>query len=760
MNAFVKTIPLVLLATASAAFAQTKDPVDYVDTRIGTISHMLVPTFPSIQRPNGMLRIVPPNESFTTDRINGFSLSVPSHRQGAVFRLMPATGDAAALRPDWSSRFDHSTALPYRYSVFLDDHDATVAFAPGRRAAICAVDFERTPAGNHERFVLLRPQRKGSLRIEGRVITGTDDYHGVTVYLHGEFDSPPARAGAFVSGALDFTRQATQESAEPVVATFPAAVKRVRLRYAISYISADQARRNLEAEIRDFDLERLAAEARAEWNAALGKVSVEGGTEDEKTVFYTALYRSHERMVPISEDGRYFSAWDGRVHEDGGVTFWTDDWIWDTFHALHPLQILLNPGVQQEKIASYIRACEQSGWMPTFPTVFGDAHCMNGQHAVALLADAWRKGIRGFDLERAYACMKKTVREESLIPWYRGPATELDRFYWEKGYFPALGPGEPETVKEVTKGEKRQAVAVTLAAAYDAWCLAQIARELGHEQDAQFFLARSLDYRNLWKADTAFFHPKDRDGQWVLPFDYKYSGGQGARDYYDENNAWTYLWEVYHDVPGLIDLFGGRRAFVDKLDRMFGEGYERPRWEFYNVLPDSTGNVGMYITGNEPSFHIPYLYALAGEPWKTQKRIRMLLEAWFRNDLMGIPGDEDGGGMSAFVVFSMMGFYPVTPGVPAYAIGSPVFSKVTIRLENGKQFVLNAPKASGANKYIQSATLNGKPLNEPWFSHDMLASGGTVTLELGDRPNKAWGSSPDLVSPWSQYAPKPMSGSK
>jgi predicted alpha-1,2-mannosidase len=398
--------------------------------------------------------------------------------------------------------------------------------------------------------------------------------------------------------------------------------------------------------------------------------------------------------------------------------------------------------------------------MPTFPTVFGDAHCMNGHHAVALLADAWRKGIRGFDLERAYACMKKTMLEESLIPWYRGPATELDRFYWEKGYFPALHSGEPETVKEVTPGEKRQAVAVTLAAAYDAWCLAQIARELGHEQDAQFFLSRALDYRNLWKADTGFFHPKDRDGQWILPFDYKYAGGQGARDYYDENNAWTYLWEVYHDIPGLIGHFGGRRAFIDKLDRMFSEGYERPRWEHYNVLPDSTGNVGMYVMGNEPSFHIPYLYALAGEPWKTQKRIRMLLEAWFRRDLMGIPGDEDGGGMSAFVVFSMMGFYPVTPGVPAYAIGSPVFSKVVIRLENGKQFVLSAPKASRANKYIQSATLNGKPWVEPWFSHDVLANGGTVTLDMANRPNKAWGSSPDLVAPWSRYAPVPGSGAK
>jgi len=234
VNALVKTIPLILLATASAASAQTRDPVDYVDTRIGTISHMLVPTFPSIQRPNGMLRIVPPNESFTTDRINGFSLSVPSHRQGPVFRLMPASGDAAALRPDWSSRYDHSTALPYRYSVFLDDHDATVAFAPGRRAAICAVDFERPSAGSHENFVMLRPQKKGSLRIDGATVTGTDDYHGITVYLHGEFDPPPARAGAFAAGVLDLASRATRDSAEPVTI---GSIRAVSARFPLSRLT-------------------------------------------------------------------------------------------------------------------------------------------------------------------------------------------------------------------------------------------------------------------------------------------------------------------------------------------------------------------------------------------------------------------------------------------------------------------------------------------------------------------------------------------
>jgi len=720
-----------------------KDPVDYVNTQIGTISHMLVPTFPTTQLPNGMLRVTPPNESFTTERINGFCLSVPSHRQGQVFQMMPFCGDASDLRPNWSSRYDHSVALPYRYSVFLDDYDATVELAPARKAALYAVTFEN----NRPRFILLKPRQKGSLKIEGSSISGTDNYHGVAVYVYAEFDAPPVRIGAFEGDKVDFAKTATLDSNKPVVAEFAPSTKTVRMRYGISYISVGQAKRNLEAEIKDFDLEQLAKDARTAWNATLGQIEVEGGTENDRAVFYTALYRCHERMVAISEDGRYFSAWDNKIHDDGGTPFWTDDWTWDTYRAAHPLTALLHPSAEGEKLASYIRMCEQSGWMPTFPTVFGDAHCMNGQHPVAVFLDAWRKGVRGFDLDKAYACLSKTVREESIIPWNRGPATELDRFYWEKGFFPALKPGEAETVKEVKPGERRQAVAVTLAASYDAWCLSQIASELGRKEDAAFFLSHAHDYRNLWKKETGFFHPKDKDGNWIMPFDYKYAGGQGARDYYDENNAWTYIWDVPHNVADLIALFGGREAFIDKLDQTFAEGYNRTRWEFYNVLPDSTGNVGMFVMGNEPSFHIPYLYNYAGEPWKTQKRVRMLMEAWFRNDLMGICGDEDGGGMSAFAVFSSMGFYPTTPGLPTYALGSPIFREVTIRLENGKRFTLVAHNTSHENKYIQSVKINGAPWDKTWFSHGVIANGGTVVIEMGDRPNKNWGVGFDAAPP-------------
>ena len=500
----------------------------------------------------------------------------------------------------------------------------------------------------------------------------------------------------------------------------------------------EQAKRNLYNEINDFNLEKLASQARDKWNDVLGKIKIEGGTEDQKTTFYTALYRAHERMINISEDGKYFSAYDGKVHEDNGVDFWVDDWVWDTYLALHPLQVLLNPEAQEQKLASYIRMYEQSGWIPTFPCVFGDAHCMNGNHAAGVFADALNKGLR-FDVEKAFEGMKHTVMTESMIPWYRGPKTALDDFYHENGWFPALHPGEKEEFTEVGPFERRQAAAVTTAASYDDWCIAQLAKHLGKDEDYRFFQDRSYNYRNVFNKETHFFHPKDKDGKFIEPFDYIFSGGIGARAYFDENNAWTYNWDVRHHIQDLIDLFGGNTPFIERLDQLFVEDMKMSKWQYYALHPDATGNVGQFVMGNEPSFHIPYLYNYAGQPWKTQKRIRMLMESWFRNDLMGVCGDEDGGGMSAFYVFSALGFYPVSPGVPVYTIGSPLFDKSEIQLANGKVFTMIAHGVSWENKYIQSAKLNGAEYNKTWFTHEDVMKGGTLELFMGDRPNKKWG---------------------
>ena len=571
---------------------------------------------------------------------------------------------------------------------------------------------------------MLKANGKGEIDIKDGALCGYDNFAGIKHYFYLEFDAQPIQVDS-LSHSLVF-------------AEFPESEDVVNVRYGISYIGVEQAKRNLYNEINDFNLEKLASQARDKWNDVLGKIKIEGGTEDQKTTFYTALYRAHERMINISEDGKYFSAYDGKVHEDNGVDFWVDDWVWDTYLALHPLQVLLNPEAQEQKLASYIRMYEQSGWIPTFPCVFGDAHCMNGNHAAGVFADALNKGLR-FDVEKAFEGMKHTVMTESMIPWYRGPKTALDDFYHENGWFPALHPGEKEEFTEVGPFEQRQAAAVTTAASYDDWCIAQLAKHLGKDEDYRFFQDRSYNYRNVFNKETHFFHPKDKDGKFIEPFDYIFSGGIGARAYFDENNAWTYNWDVRHHIQDLIDLFGGNTPFIERLDQLFVEDMKMSKWQYYALHPDATGNVGQFVMGNEPSFHIPYLYNYAGQPWKTQKRIRMLMESWFRNDLMGVCGDEDGGGMSAFYVFSALGFYPVSPGVPVYTIGSPLFDKSEIQLANGKVFTMIAHGVSWENKYIQSAKLNGAEYNKTWFTHEDVMKGGTLELFMGDRPNKKWG---------------------
>ena len=465
------------------------------------------------------------------------------------------------------------------------------------------------------------------------------------------------------------------------------------------------------------------------------------------------MYRCYERPVNLSEDGKYYSAFDGKIHDDGGHSFYTDDWIWDTYRATHPLRILIDNERETDIINSYLLMAQQMGtnWMPTFPEVTGDSRRMNSNHAVATVIDAWRKGVRGFDLEKAYQAAKAGIEEKTLIPWSGAPSGWLDEFYREHGYIPALKPGEKETVANVSPWEKRQPVAVTLGTAYDQWCLSQIAAELGKKDEADYYLRQSYNYRNLFNPATRFFHPKDKDGKFIEGVDYRYSGGLGARDYYDENNGYVYRWDVQHNIGDLVSLVGGNEAFTADLDSMFDTPLGMSKWQFYSFLPDHTGNVGMFSMANEPSLHIPYLYNYAGQPWKTQKRIRVLLDQWFRNDLMGVPGDEDGGGMSAFVVFSMMGFYPVTPGSPTYNVGSPVFTSVKIDLGNGNVFEIVADGASGKNKYIQSASLNGAVLDQPWFEHSQIASGGILNVKMGPKANKEWG----LATPPPSAAPMP-----
>lgn len=714
------------------------EPVDCVNPYMGNISHLLVPTFPTVHLPNGMMRIYPERRDHTVETLAGLPLIVTNHRERSAFRLSPLSSHPDSVGRFVTYEYDQEQIKPYYYRVLLDEPDIEVEFAPAYQSAIYRLSF----AKDAQRQIILLSSLDGELEATGRSISGYQTLEGKTrVYLHMQYDRKPLRVGVRDEQTGRIVFGGHERIGKTVALEFPTDTRRLHLRYGVSLISAQQAKANLSKEIQTNELDMVAKHGRHEWSKHLGRIKVEGGTAEDRKVFYTSLYRTYERMINISEDGRYYSAIDGQIHNDEGIPFYTDDWIWDTYRAVHPLRVLIDPLKQQHMLASFVRMAEQNpeGWLPTFPEVTGDTHRMNGNHGIATFADAYAKGLTGFNLVSAYQAAKKTMAEKSFLPWTRIPKGPLSKYMDEHGYFPALRIGERETDPRVTLWEKRQAVAVTLAAAYDYWTLSQMARFVGKDAEAQEYLRKSYDYRTLFNYKTGFFHPKDDKGRFIQPFDYELSGGLGARDYYDENNAYTYRWDVQHNPADLIYLMGGREQFIKYLDETFRTPLSKSKWEFYSQLPDQSGNVGQFSMANEPSLHIPYLYNYAGAPWKTQRSIRKLISSWFRNDLMGVPGDEDGGGLSAFVVFSMMGIYPVTPGLPVYNIGTPFFERVTMQLDGGRLFTIEAPKASATNKYIQSAKLNGKALDRAWLKHSELIEGGTLELQMGPRPNKLWG---------------------
>ena len=725
-------IVLVFFSSNSAyTQAENIDNLKYVDPQIGGVAPFLEPTKTRIHLPNSMVRMYPDRKDYKDDQIKSFPLTTRKHRSDPLFNLLPVSGNVSEnLLPISAWDQELEIAHPYYYSSWLEDFNITLEFAPGEKTG-----FYRFNYGNKEiRKLFLKKLNGGDWQLnEDGSLVGIESFEGMKAYAYGVFD---------VKG--DFTQVKTgKKTTNSWITWNNTELKQVNFKYGISFISIEQAKNNLEKEMPNWDFEKVKNNAKEKWSNVLNQIEVEGGTEAYRRSFYTALYRSYERMINITEEGKYYSNYDKQIHK-GEQNFYSDDWVWDTFLALHPLRYILQPDMESDMMASYVRMYQQSGWMPQFPQIHGDVPPMNGFHSTIMILDAYRKGIKNFDINVAYEAMKKNALEGTMVPWRLGAASPLDKLALKLGYFPALHPGETETEPLVDSFEKRQAVAVTLAQSYDDWALAQLAKDLGKVQDYEYFSKTAKNYKNLYWKEKGFFMPKDAAGNWI-DIDPKFDGGMGGRDYYDENNGWTYLWNVQQDVLGLQKLMGGRDAFETRLDQMFREDLGRSVYALNARFPDFTGIVGQFSMGNEPSFHIPYLYNLTKSPWKAQKKIRTLLNTWFKDNIFGIPGDEDGGGMSAFVVFSSMGFYPITPGIPVYTIGSPLFSKIKINLPNGKAFTINAPNCNEKNKYIQKASLNGKTLDGPWFTHEDLVNGGTLELEMGSHPNKAWGASEENI---------------
>lgn len=722
-----------------STFAQ-EDFTKYIDPKIGNVAQFLVPTYPTMHLPNQMLRMFPVKQDYLADQVDAFPLQVVSHRAKGILQMKVSLGEITNSSWQKKMTIDHDLEVvhPWFYSTYLIDDNIKVNFTPGKKTAIYKIDF---PTDKQKNILI-----QGTADMEANTIgvAGFTLKEKIKYTTRGE-NSVTREMYAYVYGVVADEKNKPIESLtfktinnKLSISLNPNTPSSVNIKYAVSYISYEQAKINFQKELSSINFNELVLRGEKEWQAVINQIQVKGGTEAQKRTFYTSLYRTYERMVDINEGGKYYSGYDGKVHLSSRP-FYVDDWIWDTYRAQHPLRTILNPEMENDILNSYTLMYEQSGWMPTFPQLHGNHMCMNSYHSSAIFIDGYRKGLRDYDVKKAYEGIQHNLMEGTFIPWRQGtPKQPIDDFYHQHGYFPALNIGEMETEPQMDSFEKRQPVPVTLGISYDFWALSELASELGKKSESDQYLQKSLQYKKLWNPEKRLFMPKNDKEEWI-DIDPKSAGGKGYREYYDENNGWTYAWDVQHDIEGLTKLLGGKASAEARLDQLFREPLGMSKSDFYVNGSNSTGMVGQFAMGNEPSFHIPYLYNHFGAPWKTQNRTRFLLDVWFKDNIFGIPGDEDGGGMTAFVVFTSMGLYPVTPGLPFYDITSPIFEKTSIFLKNGKTFTVLAEGASKTKKYIQKAFINGQEIFSPFITHKQIMEGGTLKLILDELPNKEWG---------------------
>jgi len=713
-----------------------KSPVDCVDPNIGGIGHLLVATDPVVRLPQGNIQVASnpwPEiyDRYLADQVFSFSLrdvvrygttTIPSW-------IMATTGKIEVEPSKMASDYDHDfeTVTPYYSSLLLEDYDITVEYTVTGQVSYFRFTFPENP----DSHILLGSNAKFSI-LDENTIAGEEAQGNRTHYFYAKFSKPFKSFGAWkneeifpqsrsaggdnagvlintaaASDALPYAQSRWSNNVGVFADFVTAKDEQIEVKIGVSGESVEAARQNMEKEIPAWNFETVKNNARNTWAESLALFDVEGGTDEQRTIFYTGVYFSigGERLL-------------NRMN-------------------------LRAEGLNER--AQRYAAMTRSDLYPSSSVQGG----MFQHGNIVSITASYLRGIRDFDIEKAYENMKIEFMESTKLPWRKGPATVLDKFYLDNGFFPALPPNTKEWVPEVHPFERRQSVTVTLQAAYESWCIAQIAKDLGKTDDYSYFIGHAYDYQNVFDTRTNFMSPKTEDGEWIAPFNPTLSGGQGGRDYFAELNSWLYSWYVSHDIQGLINLMGGRDNFTGKLDSLFVEQYETAKYHFLSQFPDQTGLIGNYSHGNEFSRLIPYLYNYSGAPWKTQKRVREIMDVWYGVGPLGICGDEDTGLMSHWYVCSAMGIYadPMIPSYPVWLIGSPLFKKSTINLGNKKAFVIEAKNVSAQNKYVQSAFLNGEPLDKSWFEHSELLKGGKLVLNMGPRPNKQWGSSPEAAPP-------------
>ena len=746
---------IILLAAASAcrlARDKIREPLSYVDPMIATggPGFTVGSAYPGVTTPFGMVKVSPDTYSaqynipayhcsgyyYPDNSILGFShyrmYGTGAEDYGNIL-FMPTLGfdDNKITGLKYRSLFSHDreVATPGYYSVILDDTGIKAELTASDRCAFHKYTF---PSGATNPHVLVdlghaitRDAVKESyLEIDpnGRKISGyalnkgslSGRTGGVKIFFTARFDRDFAEYGVWEDGAVSRSGKKAQGVKNGAFLGFaPMADTPLNVEVCLSFVDASGAEHNWTAEAAGRDFDQAYQDAVKKWRAALAKIEVQGGSDREKTIFFTSLF--HARFMPTlysDSDGRY-QGFDKAIHYASGFKYYSDFSLWDTYRTLHPLLILIDKQSQLDMTKSMVKMAEQGGYIPKWATGAGYTNCMTGTAGDFVIAETYIKGLRDFDARKAYEAIRAAAT---------GPTTPGSGYagrpnvkaYMDLGYVPADLTGK--------------SASHTLESAYSDYAVALLAQALGHEQDYRYFLDRSRYYRNIWDPTTGFFRPRNSDGSWVPDFDPLYHSS-----HYVEGNAYQFLWFVPHDTAGLAELMGGRAAFVSRLAEFFELSHHEQENldDFTRIMPRT-----YYWHGNEPDIHAPYLFALAGRPDLTQKWVRWVMETRYGTGADGLAGNDDGGTLSSWYVFSALGFYPLA-GTDIYVVGSPIFNSAKIDMGN-VLLEITADNAGPGNIYVQSLTLNGTPLALPWFKHGDIAGGGKLHFVMGSQPGP-WG---------------------
>lgn len=746
---------LALVSAMNASALDKLDPVDYVNPLVGTLSKVSLSTgntYPAIALPWGMNFWMPQTGKvgdgwayvYTADKLRGFKQThqpSPWINDYGQFAIMPITGKPVFNEDERASWFSHKAevAKPYYYRVYLADHDVVTELTPTERAVMFRFTFPETD----QSYVVVDALDRGSsvkiIPSENKIIGYTTRNSGGVPdnfknYFVIKFDKPFTYKAAVADGQIkQGTTEATVNHAGAIIGFKTKRGEQVHARIASSFISPEQAELNLQ-ELGNLSFEQIKAQGRQTWNKTLSRIEVEDKNVDHLRTFYSCLYRSvlfPRSFYEKDANGKivHYSPYNGKVLP--GYMF-TDTGFWDTFRCLFPMLNLMYPSMNVKMQEGLANAYLESGFLPEWASP-GHRGCMVGNNSASVVADAYLKGLRGYDAETLWKAV--THGANAVHP----KVSSTGRLGWE--YYNKLG-YVPYDVKI------NENVARTLEYAYDDWCIYQFGKSLGKsEKELAQYKKNAMNYKNVFDKETNLMRGRNQDGKFQTPFSPLKWG-----DAFTEGNSWHYSWSVFHDPQGLINLMGGKQTFVQMLDSVFNVP---PLFDdsyyggvIHEIREMQIMNMGNYAHGNQPIQHMIYMYNYAGQPWKAQYWIREVMDKLYTAQADGYCGDEDNGQTSAWYVFSAMGFYPVCPGANQYVIGTPYFDKMTLHLENGKTMTITAQNCNQDNKYIQSLSINGTPSTKNFFTHDQLMQGVNIHYVMGSTPNKQRGIS-DSDAPYS-----------